>query len=201
MPEAADPDLYELYRRLRAAADAGHVALLALLCREYLAHDPRHWLTWHELGSALWPLARYTEAKRAFRHAAEHCPAKDLHFIYAEIGDLHKRRGKYLTAARWYQKVIVARPDDAGGYIFRGAVLAREGDLRGAEEMHRAATACRTGCIDEAYLNLGLVLRGQGRSGEAAECFRKALELTPDYPEAKDGLADVEQVLAHVDAV
>ena len=34
------------------------------------------------------------------------------------------------------------------------------------------------------------------RHDEAAECFRKALELTPDYDEAKDALADVEQVLA-----
>jgi tetratricopeptide (TPR) repeat protein len=49
--------------------------------------------------------------------------------------------------------------------------------------------------IDEAYHNLGLVLRGQDRLVEAAECFRKAIELCADYPEAIEALQDVESVL------
>jgi len=200
MPDPADPKFADLRERIRAAVDAGHTCLVALLCEDYLRHNPRSWLAWYELGSALWPMARYADALKALRKARAYCPDELLHFVYDEVGHLYKRWGKYLTAARWYQKSIDARPDDATGYIYRGGALARHGDLRGAEAMHRAATACREGCIDEAYLNLGLVLRGQGRSGEAVDAFRKALELTPDYPEAADGLADVEQALAHLDA-
>ena len=196
MPDAPEPDLAELRRGIRLADAAGHVATVAHLCREYLEHDPDNGLIWRELGGALWPLARYGEAARALRKALALCPAEFRRFIYLEFGHMQRRRGKYRAAARWYQKLIGVLPDDAGGYIFRGAVLARLGELREAEAMHRAATRCSAGCIDEAYLNLGLVLRGQGRSGEAAECFRKALELTPDYDEAKDALADVEQLLA-----
>ena len=43
---------------------------------------------------------------------------------------------------------------------------ARQGKLVQAEATHRRATQCSHGQIDEAYHNLGLVLRGQGRLGE-----------------------------------
>ena len=50
--------------------------------------------------------------------------------------------------------------------------------------------------IDEAYYNLGLVLRCQGRLSEAADCFRKALELSPTtYGVATEALQDVENAL------
>ena len=57
-------------------------------------------------------------------------------------------------------------------------------------------TRCSKGCVDEAYLNLGLVLRAQERYTEALECFKKALELTPDYELAITGKSDMENVIA-----
>ena len=98
-------------------------------------------------------------------------------------------------AEAWYARAVAERPDDAGAYIFLGAVQARQGKLEQAESTHRQATLCATGCIDEAHLNLGLVLRGQGRLAEAAESFRKALEIEPKYEEASEALADVERAL------
>ncbi len=200
MPDPADTNIVDLRERIRVADKAGHVALVTLLSREYLLLKPQSWIAWHDLGSALWPMAHYAEALKALRQARKYCPKNHRHYVEAAFGHLYKRWGKYKLAARWYQKMIDATPDDATGYIFRGAALARLGSLREAEAMHRAATACSEGCIDEAYLNLGLVLRAQERSGEAAESFRKALELTPDYQEALNGLADVEHVLANLDA-
>ena len=94
-----------------------------------------------------------------------------------------------------YQKAIDEDPDEAGSYIFLGAVQARQGKLELAEQTHRRATQCPSGLIDEAYHNLGLVLRGQGRLAEAAECFRKAIELCPDYPDAIEALQDVESAM------
>jgi tetratricopeptide (TPR) repeat protein len=56
--------------------------------------------------------------------------------------------------------------------------------------------------VDEAYFNLGLVLRAQERYQEALACFEKALELTPDYREAITAKSDVEKAIAylHVEA-
>jgi len=57
------------------------------------------------------------------------------------------------------------------------------------------ATRCPDGPVEEAYHNC-LVLRGQGRFAEAADCLRKAIELCPKYAEAIEALQDVESALA-----
>jgi hypothetical protein len=51
------------------------------------------------------------------------------------------------------------------------------------------------GCIDEAWLNLGFVLRAQGRYFEALECFRRVLALEADDATAAAAVVDLEQVL------
>jgi tetratricopeptide (TPR) repeat protein len=114
------------------------------------------------------------------------------------MGHLYRAWGKYDEAAVWYRRGIELEPDFAGGYIFLGAVLAKSGDLQSAEEQHRKATQCERGCIDEAYLNLGLVLRAQDRYAEAAECLRKSLELDTDGDQdggTRAALDDVERML------
>jgi len=52
--------------------------------------------------------------------------------------------------------------------------------------------------LDEAYLNLGLVLRAQERYKEALACFEKALELTPDYRKAITAKSDIEKAIAYL---
>ena len=69
--------------------------------------------------------------------------------------------------------------------------------LSEAEHVHRKATICEKGCIDEAYHNLGLVLRGQGKLEEALQCFEKAIAIDPDYKEAKHALADVKAAIGY----
>ena len=63
---------------------------------------------------------------------------------------------------------------------------------------HRNATRCTKGAVDEAYFNLGLVLRAQERYQEALACFEKAIELTPDYEEAIDAQRDAKKVIAYL---
>jgi tetratricopeptide (TPR) repeat protein len=109
-------------------------------------------------------------------------------------------RGHYDEAEKWYRKAVELGPEDAGRHIFLGALLAKKGDFSGAEHCHRKGTRCSKGCVDEAYLNLGLVLRAQERYSEALECFRKSLELTPDYEDAIIGKSDMENVIAILEA-
>jgi tetratricopeptide (TPR) repeat protein len=67
--------------------------------------------------------------------------------------------------------------------------------LQDAAAVHRRATRCKEGCIDEAFLNLGFVLRALERYSEARKCFQRALEIDPKYKEAKEALADIEGVM------
>jgi tetratricopeptide (TPR) repeat protein len=182
---------------VQEASRRGHAATTVLLAQRWLREHPDDLGVLLDYAEMLYSLTRYDEAVRVYRDVLERFPAPNVQAaVSAQLGHLHRYRGDLSQAEHWYRQLIRAEPDDAGGYIFLGAVQARQGKLDEAEESHRAATRCTEGYIDEAYLNLGLVLRGQGRLSAAAKCFRRAIELTPEYTEAIDALADVEAALA-----
>jgi tetratricopeptide (TPR) repeat protein len=183
------------YKRLLRLSDGRYPALTISLCRRYLARYPNDGAAWLLLGTALADLARYQDAKQAIQKAADLCPRDKRQIPRAQMGHLFLAAGEYDRAAEWYAKAIKADPDDATYYIYLGAVRAKQGRLRDAERAHRKAVACAIGCIEEAYLNLGFVLRAQERFTEAADCFRKALDLDANYRAARRALRDVEQCI------
>ncbi len=183
------------WNRLRAAHRSGLPALTIARARQLLDRHPDCGPAWKLLGSALIELARYDEAKAAIRRALGLCPAEKLWIPLAEMGHLSKATGDLGGAAIWYRRAIDAAPEEAGAWIYLGGVLAQAGRLDEAEAALLAATRCEYGCRDEAYLNLGLVLRALDRHGEAALCFESALRIDPKYPAAKLALRDVRQAL------
>jgi tetratricopeptide (TPR) repeat protein len=180
---------------LRASHKADLPALTVARAREFLREYPDCGPAWKILGSALVELARHAEAERALKQALSLCPPDKLWIPFAEMGHLHKARGEYKAAAVWYRQAIEAVPEEASGHIYLGGVLAKSGRLNEAEAAHRAATRCTQGCRDEAYLNLGLVLRAQERYEEAAKCFEQVLELDPKYAAARKALRDVRNTI------
>jgi tetratricopeptide (TPR) repeat protein len=188
------------FHRVRAAHNAGLSALTILRARRYLdscpGEDPLDYFVWFWLGESLAESGRYGEAEEALTRALQLCPAGRERLPLCEMGHLEGRRGEYERAAGWFRKAIEAAPRHAAGYIYLGAVLSLRGRLREAEEVHRTAIeTCYEGCLDEAFLNLGLVLRFQERFEEAAECFREAIRLDPGYRHARRALRDVERCL------
>jgi tetratricopeptide (TPR) repeat protein len=163
--------------------------------RSYLRDYPEDALAWLWLGIALGELARYEEAEQALAKAIDLCPPEKKAFCLAHMGHMFDSGGDFAQAALWYRRAIAAAPQDATYLIHLGAVLARQGRLHDAEGAHRAATACAEGCIDEAYLNLGFVLRAQERFKEAAGCFREAIRLDPEYRLARRALRDVDRCI------
>jgi tetratricopeptide (TPR) repeat protein len=187
----------QLRKELCDAFDADQPAATIVLARKVLEEIPDHAPTLTRLGHALSELANYAEAETVLNQALENCGESKRYIVLAKLGHLSKFRGNYEAAVEWYRKSIASNPDDAAGYIYLGAVLARQGKLDDAETAHCSATECSSGCIDEAYHNLGLVLRGQGRLEESRECFRKALEIDPDYGAAQKALDDVIAAIAY----
>ncbi len=184
------------FARVKAASDADLPALTILRARRYLARYPDHGYAWYLLANALIELARYNEAEEAVSNALRLCPEERQHFPLCMMGQLYRFRGDYERAAEWYSKAIEAAPRDTQGYIYLGCVLALQGRMREAEEVHRKATeSCYEGCLDEAFFNLGLDLRAEERFAEAAECFREAIHLDPGYRAARKALRDVERCL------
>ncbi len=145
-------------------------------------------------------LGRYKEARDVLTEAKQHLRKDKMYSFFQQMGDMCKEMGNLESSVQWLVKAIELRPDDADGYIGAGAILARQGRLEEAEQYHRKATICAQGCIDEAFLNLGFVLRAQERFAEAQKCFEKALELDDGYDEARIGLNDVRAVFAYLES-
>jgi tetratricopeptide (TPR) repeat protein len=166
-------------------------ATAARLAQEFVEEYPDSGPAWKMLGSSLIDVARYDEAKKAIEKAIEFCPPEKLWIPLCEVGHLYKAKGNYHLASAWYHKACVAYPQEASSHIYLGSLFARMGELDQAEQKHRDAIACQYGCTDEAWLNLGLVLRAQERYSEAAEAFQEAIKIDPKYEAAKHALKDV----------
>jgi tetratricopeptide (TPR) repeat protein len=193
--------LNEIQNAIADASRHDQAATCVFLAERWLRDHPDDlWVT-HRYAEMLYKMTRYDEAIRVYTDAIEKF-GDHRWGIYNQLGHLFRYRGNFPEAENWYRKAADEDPDEAASFIFLGSVQARQGNLKAAEASHRRATTCTAGCIDEAFHNLGLVLRGQGRFTEAAECFRKAIEVDPEYKDAVEALEDVTRVvglLADVD--
>ena len=182
------------YKEIVDVSNKEMAACTIELAEAYLQDYPRNGRVWLELGIALSNLARYKKATQAIQKAIEYLDTEDHCFCYLYFGHLYKQKGNYKKAIEWYRKASDADPDSATYFIYLGGILATVGKLTEAEECHRYATKCKEGAIDEAYLNLGYVLRAQERYDEALLCFEKAIELDPKYKVAKAALKDMKKL-------
>ena len=180
------------HNRLRKLSNGPHPALTIRYGRKYLRDYPEDGVAWYLVANALIEMARYEEAEQANAKAMEYWPPEKIQIPLAQLGHLYLEAGDYDRAAECYRKAIEAAPNDADGFIYLGCVRAKQGRLHDAEEAHRAGIQCGEGCIDEAYLNLGYILRARERFEQAAECFREAIRIDPEYRAAKLALRDVE---------
>jgi tetratricopeptide (TPR) repeat protein len=147
------------------------------------------------LASSLQDVARYREAGEMLEGALRFMPASAQRLVLRQLGSLAEAESNGNAAEQWYRQAIAASPLDATSYIYLGAMYAKAGRLEDAEAVHRDATGCIEGCLDEAYFNLGLVLRAQGRYLEALDAFREAARRDPLDHETQVALEDMEQVL------
>jgi tetratricopeptide (TPR) repeat protein len=82
------------------------------------------------------------------------------------------------------QAGVNGRPDDLDLRFLLAENLALVGDLQGAEREFRYLLERLPNAQDQ-WSNLGAVLESQGRSGEAVECFRRCLALSPWQAQAR----------------
>lgn len=187
----------ELRERLLAAHHKGQSGLTIEIAKRYVAKYPDDGTALTFFGMALQDLARYTEARSIYDRALAVVPPENQDLIYRQLGLLEQDQSNVALAESWFRRAIKARPYDATPYVYLGALLAKNGRLDEAEACHRQATACPDGCIDEAYLNLGLVLRAKERYLDALHSFREALERDPLDAATLEAIDDMEQLLFH----
>ncbi|MGE3819786.1 MAG: tetratricopeptide repeat protein [Isosphaeraceae bacterium] len=180
-----------LFKRIRQAEEAALPALTMVRARAFLAVFPNYGPAWFALGGALEDLGRYEEAERALLKSIEYCPPEKMRIPYGAMGRHFQAIGDHDLAEEWFCRAIAEDPDHAAGHVDLGSLYAIQGRQVDAEVVYRQGTYCSRGFVDEAYLNLALVLRAQERFDEAAQCLEEALRIDPEYRAAKRVRRDV----------
>jgi tetratricopeptide (TPR) repeat protein len=121
--------------------------------------------------------------------------AEDAYIVFTHWGGYYDAKGDLRRAEQWYRK---AANEDQGGLVYLGGVLAKQGRFAEAKRYHRQATRAAESDLlarDEAYYNLGLILRAERRYRDALECLDRAIVLDPHYTVALATHADVRQAI------
>jgi len=138
--------------------------------------------------------ARKAEAQEAHLLAQETAPRKQRGTVQIRLGMVEDGRGRNQQAERWFARACRHKCYRKVGWLWvlRGANLARAERFRLAEKCYRHALTLPEVDLDEAYRNLGYVLRAQGRYREAQAPFRRSIRLDRSCQKTKEALAGLD---------
>jgi protein O-mannosyl-transferase len=110
-----------------------------------------------------------------------------------------QRQSAFKDSEALWSDVLRKDPTSMAANIQLGRLASRRGDFATAEHYLRDGLRFRTDDLEthEFETNLAHALSGQKRLDEAAAEFESALQRKPDYPEALNGLANVEAQRKH----
>ncbi len=176
--------LDQLFYSATLAYDQDHFAATAELLSPYLQHRPGHGYAWFLYGDALRAMGLVHEAERALLRSQELCPNQPWPRV--RLGMLKEQQGHRESAEQDFAAAAKDKDVRRAGWfwVIRGTNLASMGQFSQAEACHRKALRCADADAGEAYLNLGYVLRAQGRYVEAVDAFESCLRASPDNADA-----------------
>lgn len=126
------------------------------------------------------------KAKEIFREILE----RDGNYFPAlyNLGLIYAGEGNEDEAEKCFLAALETRPEDADLLTELGGICLRKDRNGEAEEyLHRAEEL--GGCSEVLFNNLGVVCFRKQEYPEAKKLFRKALEINPDYREARENTA------------
>ena len=191
------PEQKQRRRLIDHAHHQNHYAVVDSLSRSYIQEFPLDAKVRLWRATMLITLCRYAEAEELldFVHY-EDCV--ELHpFVWTFRGDLYVRRSNFIEAEHCYFQADYLMPNTSWILIKLAHSTWLGGDLEKARQFfqHALTVEEHKQDRDEALFNLGGVLVALGRLEEAANCYREALALSPDYEIAQLRLDDVELAL------
>jgi len=150
-------------------------------------------------GEGLRFVGRQTEERVALGRAlrlAQSNP-KAVAQISLALAAFYEADHNYAKVEALYRRITeVQRRMPGWFWLLRGANFARWGKFSETEKYHRRATRMKSADREEAYLNIGYVLRAQFKYKQAKKAFQKALEIDPNYSEAKRAISSLQGVEA-----
>ncbi len=148
---------------------------------------------------------QFEQAAAAFEEAAQVDPGQAV--IWGNLANTYSKLRDHDKAISAYTKAIELDPQNAGYLQNLGSAYAAKGDAEKARELYEkaAALAAATNPKDAAtnYYNMGVTYINTGKSQEAMEALKKAIEMDATHAEAhyqlglvQLGLGQMEESLA-----
>ena len=167
--------------------------LEAALPKETALDERRSFGMLFSLGLACRQLERYPEALTYLHRAAELQPSSaDVQY---ELGSLYRLVDQYDRAITHLEEAIHVRPDFVDAYNQLGITYYDQGKFVEALTVFRATTQLEPANPHHHY-NLGTILKLLRDYPAARSAFQTAVELKPDYVEARTQLDILEKALA-----
>ncbi len=156
---------------------------------EALAQDPRHVKSLRNVTRLYLQTDRVEEAFGDIQFAIEIEPESGE--SYRLLAITQDRLGLLEDAIESYQHALTLDPEDAWSMNNLGLIHIQRQEFDKAVAPLARATQLRED-VPVFYNNLGVALERTGYEGDAAQSFRRAIELDPDYERAEVSLARVE---------
>ena len=114
----------------------------------------------------------------------------DINYLYTLAGQ-HYEAGRMQDAANIYAQILKINPQHTETQYMLGMVFYRSGLYDKADVLVSAALAANSPNAHIYNKARGDIMRGLSRNDEAMACYKRAIDLNPQYPEALNNLASM----------
>ncbi len=163
------------------------------VCRQALEIDPDYDFALLCLRQGLIAQQRYAEAETIWRNMIQQNPENAM--AYVDLGHILREQGRFDESIDICQQAFQLAPQDDGAFSCVTAGLIRQDKtsdaISWAEQAIQAAPSNESVYTTQRYIFLGNQLRNAGYTEEAANVYRKAIQLDPDNPQPLEHLADL----------
>lgn len=175
-PAAAAKAADQVFAQAEQLRREGRHAEAEALCRQALAHDPRHGQSLNLLGILSLNGGRLDQAIDLFGRAAS--GAGPTPVFHNNLGAALREAGRNGEAAQAFRRAIAVKPDYGRALINLGQLLI-DSDPQGAAAAFRQALSHSPRDL-EALFGLGVLLHRGGALDEALALYERALAAAPD---------------------
>jgi tetratricopeptide (TPR) repeat protein len=190
----------ELEKTLKLARSAnadGHNAAAFEMCRRVLALDPSKDGATYSAFYNLLEIGRVSDAERYLNQIRRNAAPKPW-LIEVALGQLCLAQFRPIEAEKHFKNAWKLGRNSTAPAVFLADCLSKQEKFDEANSVLIEALKGQddSNDLEEVYLNLGLVERAKGDYCSARNYLLKAIDIDPDYQDAKRVLADIELCLS-----
>ncbi len=186
----------EILDLAKASDDEGHSASAFEFFKRVIAIDSKKDSAIYRAVINLLELGRISDAELYLDKIRRNAAPKPW-LIEFVLGKLRVAQFRIPEAEKHFRNALNLNSNSTAPAILLADCLLKQEKFDEADNVLTKALKAQ-GDLDEVYLNLGLIKRATGDYKAARNYLLKALEITPNYSNAKHMLADVEFWLSYV---